>query len=204
MHLNYIIQELQFLACYIAVTIIGVCNHRGLFLNVFPGFHGSAHPVEVFQHSQIYTHLVNPRKPLLPRDNHLIGNSNYPLLTNLLTPYKGNADLDEDEMIYNNKLHSMHLTIGRAFVRLKEKFQRLNYLDVSSPGVGTEIVTATCVLHNFILMHDGEENVFDEETEENDIIDDCDYENIYHHVMPADGNHIAIQKRNRIVNILRN
>ncbi|CAH1374636.1 unnamed protein product, partial [Tenebrio molitor] len=63
------------------------------------------------------------------------------------------------------RLSSIRAIIERAFARLKGKFRRLKYLDIADPNFRVDIITAACVLHNFILTHDNDNEEFEVEEE---------------------------------------
>lgn len=66
----------------------------------------------------------------LPPNFHIIGDSAYPLLLNVMTPYRDNGHLTRKQATYNRKLSSIRSTIERVFGLLKGKFRRLKYLDI--------------------------------------------------------------------------
>jgi len=55
---------------------------------------------------------------------HLIGDSAYPLLRNLMTPIRDNGHLTRSQNVYNIKLSSIRSIIERSFGLLKSKFRR--------------------------------------------------------------------------------
>lgn len=91
---------------------------------------------------------------MLPPDHHIIGDAAYPLLVNLLTPYRDTGHLTRAQIIYNTKLSSIRSIIERAFGFIKTKFRRLNYLDIADFDFGNKMIAASCVLHNFLIDHD--------------------------------------------------
>lgn len=148
------------------------------------------HDARVFRLSPIFNQLQN----YLPGFQHLIGDSAYPLLTNLMKPYQDNGHLTRPQQIYNTKLSSIRSIIERAFGLLKTKFRRLKFLEVDEPETASKIVMSCCILHNFLLKQDNiednylpEENYLVEEAP-NDINDEIINNN-------------AEQKRQVIVNI---
>lgn len=139
------------------IPFLGICNHEQLFTDIYVGCPGRMHDARVFRNSPIYTRMVTENQPLLQPDQHLIGDSAYPLMINLMTPFRNNGHLTEEQTRYNVKLSAIRSIIERAFGRLKGKFRRLKFLDVLTPAFGCEIITAACVLHNFILLNGPQE-----------------------------------------------
>lgn len=149
------------------------------------------HDARVFRNSPLYHRLTNVENGLLPATSHLIGDAAYPLMINLMTPFRNNGHLTPAQITYNTKLASIRSTIERTFGLLKGKFRRLKYLDVSDNNLGIDIIGACCVLHNFILDADGMEI---DEIEENILIED-EYDNL------EGRQNAAEMKRNRIVDL---
>ncbi|XP_044763578.1 putative nuclease HARBI1 [Coccinella septempunctata] len=141
-----------------SIILQGVCDHRMAFIDVFIGMPGRVHDARVFRSSDIYQKLINANNPLLSRDMHLLGDSAYPLMTNLLTPYRDNGHLNDIQNNYNYRMNSIRSVIERTFGRLKGKFRRLKYLDIGDPDFGTHIISAACVLHNFLILNEVEED----------------------------------------------
>lgn len=130
---------------------IGVCDHRNRFINIFVGLPGRMHDARIFRCSNLYRQIRNVEEPLLPAQLHLIGDAAYPLLTNLMTPYRDTGHLTREQIIYNTKLSSIRSIIERTFGLLKGKFRRLLYLDISDFELGQKMIAAACVLHNFMI-----------------------------------------------------
>lgn len=67
---------------------VGVCDHTDLFIDCFIGMHDAG----VFRMSPLF-HAMNAERPLISQNEHLIGDSAYPLLRNLMTPFRDNGHL---------------------------------------------------------------------------------------------------------------
>lgn len=153
---------------------------------------GRMHDSRVFRMSPLF-HAMNGERPLILRNQHLIGDSAYPLLFNLMTPFRDNGHLTRSQSIYNIKLSSIRSIIERSFGLLKTKFRRLKYLDISDFDLGMKMIAAACVLHNFIIKGD-ELNVEEEDYFDNDINVQVQLDNIVQEVVVE-----AVEKRIQIV-----
>lgn len=131
------------------------------FTDIFIGMPGRMHDARVFRNSPIFHQLFDAQR--IPNNYHLIGDSAYPLLLNLMTPYRDNGHLTRKQTAYNRKLSSIRSVIERAFGLLKGKFRRLKYLDISNFDLGQKMIGAACMLHNFIIN----QNEINEEMIEN-------------------------------------
>jgi len=123
----------------------GVCDHKARFIDVFIGMPGRMHDARVFRQSELFVQLNNAENLLLPPNMHLVGDSAYPLMQNLMTPFRDNGHLTRAQSNYNVKLSIIRSIIERAFGLLKGKFRRLKYLDIFDPTLGNTIIAAACV-----------------------------------------------------------
>lgn len=63
--------------------------------------------------------------------------------------------MNDRQTTFNTILSSVRFIIEQAFGLLKCKFRRLKYLDMARIDLVPSVITADCVLHNFILHHEG-------------------------------------------------
>ncbi|XP_066600049.1 putative nuclease HARBI1 [Prorops nasuta] len=136
-----------------SIVLQGTCDHSGKFIDCLIGRPGRAHDAAIFRSSRIYEKLTNAENPLLPRTLHLLGDSAYPLLINVLTPFRDSGNLAPQQIKYNVKHASIRSVIERAYGLLKGKWRRLKCLDVNSISMANNIVAAACVLHNFLIIY---------------------------------------------------
>lgn len=155
------------------------------------------HDARVFRNSPIYQHLINERNPLLLPEEHIIGDSAYPLMMNVMTPFRDTGHLTNAQSRYNTKLSSIRSVIERTFGLLKGKFRRLKYMDITDFNLGKKMIAAACVLHNFIQdnidYNDIDDGVEEIERAQNNA------ENIENEECPQ---MIAVQKRENIMRVL--
>lgn len=143
---------------YHSVILQGVCDHNGMFIDIFVGLPGKLHDAQVFKRSPLYNRLISANNPMLQPDEHIIADLAYPLMTNVMVPCRDTGHLNDQQKNYNEQLGNLRSIIERSFGRLKGKFQRLKYLDISDPNTSLKIITAACILHNIILKHEGNED----------------------------------------------
>nr|CAD7457762.1 unnamed protein product [Timema tahoe] len=136
------------------IVLQAVCDDKMLLLDVYTGYPGDTTPAKVLPKSPLYVRLACKNDPLIEPHKHILGNSNYPQLATLLTPYneEGNQTLSEQELKFN-RLHKMACSlIDDSFEILKKRFQRLEYIDVTRVNVANKVIVAACVLHNFAIL----------------------------------------------------
>lgn len=151
------------------------------------------HDSRVFRNSPLFQNIT-AADPLIPPEFHLLGDAAYPLMKNVMTPFRNIGQLTAAQTMYNRKFNSGRAIIERAFGLLKAKFRRLRYLDIKDFELGNHMIAAACVLHNFILEHHNEEA-------ENDVNE----QNFVPHAVNEGGifDLEAVEKRNHIVAILQ-
>ncbi|XP_069133138.1 uncharacterized protein [Argopecten irradians] len=125
------------------------------FTDIYVGWPGSVHDARVYANSKINLRSAE----LFPIQGHLIGDGAYPLSKTMLTPYRDNGHLSLQQRNYNKKHSSTRVVVERAFGLLKVKWRRLHHLEMSSVDSMCQVIAASCVLHNFVLVEDGPEDI---------------------------------------------
>ena len=99
---------------------------------------------------------------------HIIGDSAYPMSNHLMTPYKQRGlKLNDYQKKFNTHLASKRAVIERAFALLGLRFPRVTFLPFRSNKKRIQCVVACCVLHNWCLIEDDDdESAFDSIGEE--------------------------------------
>ncbi|KAJ8915334.1 hypothetical protein NQ315_008219 [Exocentrus adspersus] len=138
-----------------SVNLMAICTYDKVFTYVFVGYPGAAHDSRVFSNSRFVRNVERFGKlKYFPEDDwHIIGDAAFPLRTWLITPYSRNINLTACQRYHNRKLSSDRVRIENTFSCLKLRWRRLNYIDTSSISKAIEIITSSCVLHNFCIFN---------------------------------------------------
>lgn len=139
-----------------SILLQGICDHRMKFIDVFTGICGSVHDARVWRLSDIQQMIENNVERYFPQNTHLLGDSAYPLLRYILTPYRDNGHLNDVQINYNIKLSSTRVIIERAFALLKGRFRKLKYVYMHNTDMIPLLVIACCILHNICIDNDDE------------------------------------------------
>lgn len=120
-----------------------VCDHRGRFLHcrISKGSdvdRGSALRDKLKQHPE-----------LMPTGSYLVARAGYPLTAQILTPYTGS--LGPKEELFNKTLEEHFQILDQAVANLRDRFQRLRYLDIGNYERARAVVLTACVLHNVFV-----------------------------------------------------
>lgn len=143
---------------YNTILLQAVCDESLMFIDIHIGDVGKTKKNKVFKDSTLAQELQNR----IDFDNHLLGDSEYKLKNNLITTFTSEELLTSEEMKFNEVHWKARSYIGHAFELLKEKFRKLNHIDNVEPEVINMLIYSACVLHNFILMHEGSSEVKEE------------------------------------------
>lgn len=150
-----------------SIILQGICDARYQFIDIFIGWLGANHDARVWRESPIGQALAED-STLIPEGTHIIGDSAYSLQSYLLTPFRDNGHLSQRQKLYNQKLSSKRVVIEQAFGRLKCRFRRLKFLNMSLMNEMKIIVVAACVLHNICIKHNDETELIYNECGEED------------------------------------
>lgn len=153
--------------------------------DLFTGYPGSVHDARVFRTSPLCDSLQNKCEQY-----HIIGDSAYPLLPNLLTPFKDRGMLTRNQLNYNTKLSSNRMVIEHCNGLLKQKWRQLYHIKFRNIRTIVNFIRACCVLHN-LSINDHFELIHEE-------LEDIDEGPVMHEEI----NQNATHKRNHIVNVL--
>uniref|UniRef100_A0A2S2PQ09 Putative nuclease HARBI1 n=1 Tax=Schizaphis graminum TaxID=13262 RepID=A0A2S2PQ09_SCHGA len=172
-----------------SIVLLAVCNAHLEFTYIFSGWPGSSHDARVFKNSSLGNTLINNPQEMISKDLHILGDSAFPLLENLLVPYKATHILSDREKLFNRRLSSTRVVIEQAFGLLLGRFRRLKSLESKSVELMSLTVTGACILHNLALKNN---DLFGIEDNDQDL--DISIDEIHQDV----GVSIAVTQRNGI------
>ena len=133
---------------YYSIILQGVVNEKMEFINVYTGWPGKVHNARVFQNSPLYE-----SGSALCGERHILGDSVYPILNWVLTPYRDTGHLTPAQRRYNTTQASIRSIVERAFGLLKGRFVRLRYIHQKEVLTIVTTVFASCVLHNVCIKN---------------------------------------------------
>lgn len=136
---------------FYSVVLQAVVREDMRFVHVFAGFPGKVHDARVLKESPLYE---TGRSKC--REGHILGDSGYPNLPWLLTPFRDNGHLSEAQKTYNTVHSSIRSKVERAFGLLKGRFTRLQNIYQRDIKTIVNTIITSCVLHNICLVNDDE------------------------------------------------
>ena len=175
---------------YFSVVLQAVCTDNLHFTDIHTGYPGKVHDARVFRLSPLYT-----IGSTLCGNNHILGDSAYPNLPWLLTPFRDNGALTPAQKKFNTTHSSIRSSIERAFGLLKGRFTRLQKIDQRDiVSIVATIITA-CIIHNVcILNRDDFVDILEE--------DPVPQEHANRENFEQDAQAVALQKRLTIARML--
>ena len=163
---------------YHSVNMQAVVDAKSRFTDIYVGEPGSLHDARVLRRSPIFRKAENDVAKMFPNETYLLGDSAYPCLNWLITPFKDNGHLSRAERNFNFKLSRSRVKVEHAFGLLKGRFRRLTHLTQVQVESIPKVVTACCVLHNICFLQNPDEmdvpefvDVSDGDMNENDRVD---------------------------------
>ncbi|XP_026292673.1 uncharacterized protein LOC113217048 [Frankliniella occidentalis] len=133
-----------------SVIVHAVCDHNLLFRDIYVGEPGGVGDARTFQRSPLFQTMVT--RPELMDDKHLLGDGAYPLLSQVITPYRDLGNLTQRQRHHNYYLSRTRACIERAFALLKGKWRRLKFFPCYRIEYLIDSIVASMVLHNFIIL----------------------------------------------------
>ena len=123
------------------------------FTYVWTGNPGSTHDATVLRSSDLFQ---NHDK--IPNSYCLLGDSAFPILEWLITPFRDCGNLTQEQRRFNRVHSRCRQVIERAFGMLKCRFRRLLRFDSCDMNILVDSVLSACVLHNLCVI---ERDAFD-------------------------------------------
>lgn len=169
-----------------------VCDHKLRIRDICVGYPGSVHDSRVFRVSPLSQSLQEKCGEL-----YIVGDSGYPLLPNLLTPFRDRGQLNQAQGNYNIKLSKNRILIEHCNGLLKQKFRQLYHIKLRKMINIVHFIRACCVLHNLAIMDDF--NIVENNAEDPEVIPPVHEQNIEFEERD-DRQGLAV--RERVVNLL--
>ncbi|KAK3929404.1 Protein ANTAGONIST OF LIKE HETEROCHROMATIN PROTEIN 1 [Frankliniella fusca] len=146
-----------------SINVQAVVDSTLLVRHLHVGEVGSMHDSRVFRRSPLFKDLlISPPGQFISNDEHLVGDGAYTPCEFVMVPFRNNGHLNGAQLNYNRKLSQSRVRVENAFARAKGKWRRLKFLHARKQEVVIDHITASFVLHNFVILH-GEPIIDDEE-----------------------------------------
>ena len=134
-------------------------------LDAYTGHPGSVHDAKVFKASPLGK-ILEGKHPdyqpssMCPEDTFLVGDAAYPLLPNLITPFKNVGPVQEERNVFNKIQSSNRIVVERTIGLLKSRNRRLMYtIDVEGEEEICNVIMTACVIHQLALRCDDESDL---------------------------------------------
>lgn len=139
-----------------SIILQAICDADKMLTDVFCGEPGSLHDARVLRRSNLYAMAQNPN---YFENYSLLGDSAYPRLPWLVTPYKDTGTLTQEQKQFNFNHSSVRISIEHSFGLLKSRFRRLLYINNYDIKLCVKIVMASCILHNLCIKEKDNTNI---------------------------------------------
>ncbi|XP_062572772.1 putative nuclease HARBI1 [Saccostrea cucullata] len=135
---------------FYSIVLLASCDATLAFNYVWTGNPGSTHDSTVLRQSDLFAQS-NER---IPPGFCLLGDSGFPLLGWLVTPFRDHGNLTRQQKLFNKTHSRCREVIERAFGMLKNRFRRLYRFEMLDLTLLVNNVLAACVLHNICISED--------------------------------------------------
>ena len=100
--------------CWTSMILQAVISSDKLFIDVFVAYPGSVHDARVFRNSGLYEDTSsNPISRFPNRELYILGDSAYPLLLWLITPYRDTGRLTHQQKRFNYRHSAARIVVER-------------------------------------------------------------------------------------------
>jgi hypothetical protein len=143
---------------FFSIVLQATVDHIPIFTDIYVGWPGSVSDARVWRNSPLKRKLdeisANPNSdPLFKLSGgHLLGDGGYPLSEHMLVPFKDNGRLLHKHRRYNKRHSGTRMRVEQSFGVLKNKWRVLELLKYKSIQLDCKVVTACCILHNFVML----------------------------------------------------
>ncbi|KAJ8406857.1 hypothetical protein AAFF_G00297730 [Aldrovandia affinis] len=136
---------------FYSVQLQAVCDHQGMFLDIFTGYPGSVHDTRVLKNSPLYTQQLYP-----PEGFCILGDGGYPCLSApiaLITPYKEPVRLVVARR-FNHRHAKARSIIERSFGIMKTRWRSIFFKSLEvKPTFAPEVIACCTILHNICVSN---------------------------------------------------
>ncbi|KAK9273745.1 hypothetical protein L1049_018555 [Liquidambar formosana] len=153
---------------YPTQNVLAACSFDLRFTYVLPGWEGTASDSRIIKNA-----LTREDNLQIPEGKYYLVDAGYMLKSSLLPPYKGiryhlkeysTRAPENARELFNHGHASLRNAIERCFGVLKKRFPIIGSMTdpTYSFDTQTEIILACCILHNFLMGVDPDENIIAE------------------------------------------
>ena len=139
-----------------SVILQAVVDPNMLFVDIYAGEPGSLHDARVLRKSPLFAKAQQQMGSLFHNASVLVGDAAYPCLPWLVTPFRDNGHLSQQQKEFNHAHSTTRIVVEQSFGLLKGCFRKLQHLCMTDVDEMPRVILACCVLHN-ICVSDGVE-----------------------------------------------
>lgn len=164
-----------------SMNVQAVVDSSLLVRDLHVGEVGSMNDARVFRRSPLHRDLLRDLNQghIIAREEHIVGDGAYtvtdfvskftfvihafliPLsdfntslsLFQMMTPFPRHGNLTDQQRNFNRRLSQCRVRVENAFALEKGKWRRTKHLNARIPANVVDHITASFVLHNFIILH---------------------------------------------------
>lgn len=156
---------------YYSLALQAIVDPDKRFIDLYCGEPGSLHDSRILKKSQFYEQVLNNPNVIFPQNTFIISDSGYPAKNWLITPFKNNGHLTQQQRNFNFLHSSSRMVVENAFGLLKNRFRRLlHFSEQVNINLIVNLIVSACVLHNICINQNDDFNTNEIEEEVNLLI----------------------------------
>ncbi|KAJ8879512.1 hypothetical protein PR048_020120 [Dryococelus australis] len=133
---------------YFSVHLQGTVNEKRKFMDVFIEYPAITKLIDSNFNLCVWVTSEKKNWVHVSGDGHVLGDSAYPCLPQLIIHCKDNGHLTRVQRSFNRVRSSCRITVEHAFGCLKQHFRQLYHLKLRDMQRVVQLIHACCVLHN--------------------------------------------------------
>ena len=137
---------------------------KTILLTEIAGCPSRIHDARIFDLSFISKKIV----VICDNQFHILGDAAYPINDFLITPFRDNGHLTQQETSFNRKHSATRVRIENAFGLLKHRFRSLVMLEFHKIDKTSLFILACCVLHNRSIRANDTAEFYDAESDDDE------------------------------------
>lgn len=160
-----------------SIKVQAVVDHNYVVRDVYIGEAGSLHDARVFRRSPLFQNMLQ-RADMFSAGQHIIADSAYMLLNNVLCPFVNNGHLTARQRNFNRRLSMIRARVEHTFAHVDVLWRRMFHLPNTNLEYAVDHIAASIFLHNFKIIRT-RELIYgnNDDGDEDDFLNDNDHNN---------------------------
>lgn len=142
---------------YYSLSLQAVVDADKKFTDIYCGEPGSLHDARILRKSKLFSNILDNPESMFINNCFILGDSAYPAKNWLITPFRNNGHLTNQQRRFNFIHSSTRMVVENAFGLLKIRFRRLlHFTEHVHLNLLVNLIVSACILHNICIIQNDE------------------------------------------------